>query len=88
MTLERFHFTHNDVEYNIPKFSDLPMGVIRKSRKADDDGDRVFIILEAVMGEGSAELDAVDDMSAEEFKNFLGEWTEGVSLPEGSSSES
>ena len=82
-----FTFTHNGTEFTVPSFSDVPVGVIRKSRKAKDDGDRAFTILESVMGEGSPELDAVDDMSSSEFQSFIEGWTQGAPMGESSSSE-
>ena len=88
MTLEKFHFTANGEDFAIPHFKDLPMGVIRKARKGEDESDKVFTIIETVMGEGSPELDAIDNMSAEEFSAFLEAWTQGAPVGESSSSES
>jgi hypothetical protein len=83
-----FSFTHKGTDFTVPSFSDIPVGVIRKSRKATDDGDRAFTILETVMGEGSPELDAIDDMSSTEFQKFIEGWTQGAPMGESSSSES
>lgn len=88
MTMEKFHFTVDGVKYTIPKFSDLPMGVVRKSRKAKDDADMAFTIIESVMGEDSPELAAIDTMTAPQFDKFLTEWTQGAGVGEASSSES
>jgi hypothetical protein len=64
------------------------MGAIRKGRKAKDEADQLFTMLEAVMPEGSPELDAIDSMDADEFKTFMESWTQGAPLGESSSSES
>lgn len=77
-----YTFTHNGTDHTIPAFASLPIGVIRKSRKASDDGDKAFIILETIMGEGSPELNAVDSMDAAEFNEFLKGWTQGASVGE------
>lgn len=62
------------------------MGAIRKARKGVDDVDKAFIIIEAVLGEDSAELKALDQMTAGEFQVFLEGWTEGAPLGESSDS--
>lgn len=88
MATEKFHYTFDGVELVIPKFADLPMGVIRKARKAKDEADQVFGILEAVMGEESPELAIIDSMNGAQFSDFLAEWTQGAPMGESSSSES
>jgi hypothetical protein len=88
MTDSTFTFFIDDVEYIIPAFTNIPMGVLRKSRHATDEMDRVFSIVEAVMGSDSPELAAIDKMSATEFADFLAEWTGGAPVGESSSSES
>lgn len=81
-----FEFEHDGNVYRIPKFADLPAGALRKARKGVDDLDKAFTILEAVMGEGSPELDAVDLMTTAEFGEFLKNWTEGAGMGESSGS--
>lgn len=81
-------FDHKGTSYTIPAFAALPMGAIRKGRKAKDEPDQVFTILEAVLPEGSPELDALDDMTAPEFQAFLQGWTQGAAVGESSGSES
>jgi hypothetical protein len=82
----KFTFTQDGEEYTIPRFTDLPTGVIRKARKAEDDLDRVFTILENVLGLDCPELDAIDRMTTSEFAEFLKEWTGGVAVGESSGS--
>jgi hypothetical protein len=83
-----YSFKHKGKTYEIPAMASLPMGVLRKSRKAVDEMDRAFLILEELMGEDSTELKAVDSMNPEEFNDFLTGWTQGAPLGESSSSES
>lgn len=81
-----FEFEQGGKLYRIPKFSNLPAGALRKARKATDDLDKAFTIIESVMGENSPELDAVDRMTVEEFGEFVKGWTEGASVGESSGS--
>lgn len=82
MTADVYSFEHKGKKYSIPAFTKLPMGAIRKARKASDDTDQAFIIIETVMGEDSKELAAVDSMSPEEFQVWLEGWTQGAPLGE------
>lgn len=83
-----FEFEHGGKTYTIPAFASMPMGAIRKARKANDDVDGTFILIENTMGEDSAELAALDAMNSTEFAAFLEAWTQGATLGEASSSES
>lgn len=83
-----YKFTHNGKNYEIPAFSALPMGALRKARNAKDDADTAFTIIEFVMGEGSEPLEALDSMTVTEFQAWLEGWTQGAPLGEASSSES
>jgi hypothetical protein len=82
MTAKTFTFKHKNKNYSLPVFSDIPMGALRKARKASDDGDRVFIILEQILEEESPTLKAIDAMNAAEFAEFLTGWTQGAQLGE------
>jgi hypothetical protein len=82
-----FTFNHNGSDHTIPSMDEVPMGVIRKSRKTANEMDAAFTILEEVMGEGSAALAALDEMQAPEFQAFLEAWTQGAPVGESVSSE-
>lgn len=77
-----YTFTHNDKSFTIPSFASLPTGVIRKARKGTDEMDKVFLIIETVMGEESPEMAALDAMSSDEFNEFLLGWTQGAGVGE------
>jgi hypothetical protein len=83
---KKFTFKQDGKTYSIPAFSDLPMGVVRKARKATDEADTAFTIIESVMGEDSPELNAVDSMNAEQFQAFITGWTQGAGAGEALSS--
>jgi hypothetical protein len=86
MTAKVYTFQHAGKSYSIPNFDQLPMGVVRKARQGSDDLDKAFIIIEALMGEGSKELAAMDSMTPKEFESFLTGWTQGAPLGESSDS--
>lgn len=77
-----FTFEQNGEAFTIPHFKALPMGAIRKARKAGNDTDATFILLEEALGEGSTPLNAIDRMGADEFAEFLKGWTGGAPLGE------
>lgn len=81
-----FTFEHEGNSYTIPAFSALPVGAIRKARKAKDETDQAFTILEIVLGEDSPEIAAVDKMDASQFEKFLSGWTQGAPMGEPSDS--
>jgi hypothetical protein len=86
MAAKLYKFEHKGKTYSIPAFSELPVGVIRKARRSVDDSDKAFIIIEELIGEGSEELKAIDQMSGPEFNDFLTGWTDGAALGESSGS--
>lgn len=88
MTVLTHTFEYKGKSFTIPAFGALPMGAIRKARKAKDEADQAFTILEAVMPEGSPELDAIDSMNAADFNDWLSGWTQGSTVGESSGSES
>lgn len=87
MTAKTFDFTHAGKKYSIPAFNALPIGVIRKARRAKDDMDQAFTIIETVCGDDSPALAAIDSMDMAEFEAFISGWTQGASVGESVSSE-
>lgn len=81
-----YTFEHAGKKFTIPAFNALPMGAIRKARKAKDEADQAFTILESVMPEGSPELAAIDSMVGSEFNTWLEGWTQGAPVGESVSS--
>jgi hypothetical protein len=82
-----YKFEHKGKKYSIPTFTSLPMGAVRAARKATDDADKAFVIIEYVLGEDSPEIKALDTMTASEFSDWLTGWTKGAPLGESVSSE-
>jgi hypothetical protein len=81
-----YKFNIKGTDYEVPLLKDAPIGVIRKARKAGNDMDATFTILEAMLGEDSQELAAVDTLTPVEFENWMRGWTQGAELGESSSS--
>jgi hypothetical protein len=84
--VDPFIFEQGGKSYQIPKFSNLPAGALRRARKASDDLDKAFTIIEFVMGDESPEIFAVDSMTVSEFGDFVKAWTGGTSVGESSGS--
>lgn len=76
-----YDFEVDGKKFSIPSFTALPVGAIRKARKAKDDTDMAFTILETVIGEGET-LDAIDGMTGDEFAEWLQGWTQGAGTGE------
>lgn len=81
-----FEFTVDGEKYTIPAFASIPSGALRRARKAADDLDKAYTILEFTLGVDSVELDALDRMTVEELGDFVKAWTDGVSVGESSDS--
>ena len=85
-TAKTFTFTQNGETHTIPTLAAMPVGAIRKARKAKDDTDQVFTILETTIGEDSPALASIDTMDGEQFEAFMAGWTQGSPLGESSDS--
>jgi hypothetical protein len=83
-----FTFEHNGKTFELPDPNTFKAGALRKSRKGIDPADKMFTLLEEVLGEDSEVLAAIDDMEAEELNEIVNGWLKGVSLGESSSSSS
>jgi hypothetical protein len=86
-TNKTFTFEYDGKEYTIPSIAALTSGVLRKTRKIEDELDKTYTILEELLGEDSEALAALDKMDIPEFSEWATKWTQGVSLGESSGSE-
>jgi hypothetical protein len=75
-------FDYKGKKYDVPSFAEIPMGVLRKSRKGKDELDTVFIILETMLGENAKAFEALDQMNGTEFGAWITAWTQGAGLGE------
>lgn len=81
-----YTFTQNGETHTIPTLVAIPVGTLRKARKAKDEPDQVFTILELTLGEDSPALAAIDTMDGEQFEAFMKGWTQGAPMGESSDS--
>lgn len=72
----------------LPHFSRINGGALRKARKAENEVDAFFIIIEEFCGEPSPELDHLDRLPLVELGQLFLDWTQGATVGESSSSES
>jgi hypothetical protein len=78
----KFVFEYDGKKLTVPSFKALPTGALRASRKAENDLDKAFIILEHTLGIDSKELAAVDAMPLNTFGDFVAAWTDGAPVGE------
>ena len=74
---------HAGKTVELPDFKEMPVGVIRKARKADAE-DAMWLILEEILDEKN--LAIIDSMSLSEFTEAMKGWTQGASVGESSQS--
>jgi hypothetical protein len=86
MAANVYKFDFKGKSYSVPKFDELPMGALRKARKAETDIDKAFIIIEEILGDDSAEIKVLDQMNKDEFAKFVEGWAQGAPLGESSDS--
>ena len=85
--MEQFHYTLPDGhELKLPRFDQLPVGVVRKSRKLPQ-ADQAFTVLEALIT-SEEDWEHIDLLSAAEFQVFQKAWRDGSKLDLGGSSAS
>ena len=84
MSAKGYTFTYKGTKITLPSFKDIPVGALRKSRKASDDMDRAFLIFEEILTE--KQLALIDTIPLTEFSDILSKWTEGAGLGESSES--
>ena len=83
-----YKFEINGTDYEIPAFADMPLGALRKARKAQDELDATFELLEGALGADSPVMAALDTLTIEQFKTWFEGWAGGSTVGESSGSES
>jgi hypothetical protein len=74
-----YKIEHKGKTVELPDFKDLPVGLIRKARKENQD-ELMWVVLESVLD--AKALDIVDSMSMTEFNEAMTGWTQGAPLGE------
>lgn len=70
---------HKGKKVELPSFSDMPTGVLRKARH-ESEQDQAWYILEQVLD--AKQLAVVDTLPVSEFAKHMKAWTGGVALGE------
>ena len=84
--MEKFHHTLPDgYQIEAPRFENVPVGVIRKTRRLGD-LDQAFTILEELLT--AEDLEHLDVLSREEFNVFVKAWRDGSAVGPGESGAS
>lgn len=69
----------------LPKFSQVPFGVIRKSRKMEPD-EQVYFMFESLLDEKG--LDVLDTLTSDQVSEFMDAWQTEAGVGLGESEES
>lgn len=81
---EPFEYTVGRKKITLPSMTWLKPGLIRKIRKLNGT-DRLYTLLEEILGEDSPEMKIVDDMDPDAFADMCKAWndhSQGVGLGE------
>lgn len=74
-----YTFEHNKKKIELPDFKELPIGIVRKSRKLPEE-EQTWFILEEILDAKTLEI--VDSMSVKQFTDMMAGWTQGAQLGE------
>lgn len=86
MTMEKFHHTLPDGhKITLPKFENVPMGILRKTRKLTP-ADQVFTLLEEYLSED--DLTHLDKLTRDDFQELQEAWKKNSAVTPGESSAS
>lgn len=78
-----YKIEHNGKTVELPDFKNMPVGVIRKARKLDQE-EQMWFIIETVLDE--KQLAVIDSLDIGEFNELMNGWTQGAPLGESSQS--
>lgn len=74
--METFTYGTGKTKINLPKFNQIPFGVMRRIRK-ESESEQIFAILEALFDMGKikeADLDRIDQLDMDAVSDLLAEW--------------
>lgn len=82
MATEKFHYTFNGKKFTLPKFDQLPFGVIRKLRKQDEE-DQFFQLFELAADDKA--LAIIDQMGMTDINDLVTAWQKDANITVGES---
>jgi hypothetical protein len=74
-----YKIEHKGKTVELPDFKNMPVGVIRKARKLEQE-DQMWFIIESVLDE--KQLAVIDALDIGEFNELMSGWTQGAPLGE------
>lgn len=88
MATEKFHYTtESKKKVTLPKFGNLPFGIIRKLR-TEDEIEQFFLLFEEVFKNDPGQLAIIDDMGQDEVLELMTAWQKDSGVSVGESEES
>ena len=82
MALEKFHYEYEGKKFTLPKFDQLPFGVIRKLRKESED-EQLFQMFELAADEKA--LAVIDQMGMKDIEALMTAWQKEAGVTQGES---
>lgn len=82
MALEKFHYEFGGKKFTLPKFDQLPFGVIRKLRKLPEE-EQFFQMFE--LSADDKALTVIDTMSMKEIEKLVEAWQKDAGVTQGES---
>lgn len=80
----KFHYTFDGKDIELPRFDKLPFGTMRKMRKASE-SDQAFILFESTADEKT--LDIIDTMGVDDIGELLEAWQKQSGVETGESED-
>ena len=78
----KFNYTFDGKNIELPRFDKLPFGTMRKMRKADE-AEQAFILFESTADEKTLEI--IDTMGIDEIGELLEAWQKAAEVTTGES---
>lgn len=81
--MEKFHYKYGKATVTLPKFDQLPFGVVRKLRNAEEE-EQFFLLFELAADDKS--LAVIDTMPMSEISDMVTAWQKEAGVEVGESS--
>lgn len=82
MALEKFHYEFGGKKLTLPKFDQIPFGVIRKMRKESAE-EQMFLMFEQLADDKA--LEVIDEMPTAEIEKLVEAWQKDGGVTKGES---
>lgn len=82
MALEKFHYEYDGKKFTLPRFDQIPFGVIRKMRKESAD-EQMFQMFEKLADDKA--LGIIDEMPTADIEKLVEAWQKDGGVTKGES---